>query len=140
MDLGFIRRSIGATLGITGLVFLVLLAYGKTDWGWAVGLGSLWSCANWVLITGVMHLVLTRERRLTRRSKLHLALLGLVKFPLLYGAGYVLLRAGFPPLALLSGFWIVFVVVIVKTLGRMMMGLDRFVFRNRVEGREGETA
>jgi hypothetical protein len=173
MDLDFIRRSIGATLGLTGLAFLVLLAYQLTDWAWGVALGSVWACANWVLIAALVRVLLGSgdrgavEKRVgpfalsavaepeggrgpciegcaetlsplhgrsgllqqpicphfpRRRRKIHIAVLALVKFPLLYVAGYFLLRAGLPALSLLVGFWMIFVVVVAKTLGRMITG------------------
>lgn len=139
MDLGFIRRAIWSALGITGLVFLVLLAYGKSDWAWAVGLGSLWACGNWVLITALVKLLVTGERVLTGRVKVKIAILALVKFPLLYGAGYLLLRLGLPVLGLLTGFWIVLAVVVAKAIGRLITRMDAVPLAGRVEGSEGKS-
>jgi hypothetical protein len=124
MDLGFIRRSIETTLGLTGLAFLTLLLYGKIDWAWGVGLGSIWACLNWVLITALVRLVLNQERTLSARSKIRVAVLALAKFPLLYGAGYLILRSGFPVASLLVGFWIILAVVVAKALGRLILGMD----------------
>jgi len=139
MDLGFIQRSIRTTLAVTGLVFLALLAHGRFDWAWGVGLGSVWACLNWILITALVRLLLNRERALSGRAKLRLALLGLIKFPLLYGTGYLLLRQGFPPLALLTGFWIILGVVLAKAVGRLLAGMEAAPVSRGVERRGGET-
>jgi hypothetical protein len=140
MDLSFIRRSIEITLTLTALAFLALLAYGRSDWAWGVGLGSVWACVNWILITIVVRVVLTRERALTVRAKIWLAVLILVKFPLLYGAGYVLLRQGFPVLSLLAGFWIILAVIVAKAAGRLVLGLDPVPLVERVKSSEGRSS
>ena len=124
MDPGFIRRSIIASLALTGFAFLALSAYGKSDWAWGVGLGSLWACLNWVLISAVVRILLAKERKLSGSSKVRLALLMLVKFPVLYGSGYLILRLGFPVLSLLAGFWIILGVVVAKAAGRLILGMD----------------
>jgi hypothetical protein len=124
MDLAFIRRSIIASLVLTGFAFLGLSAYGKSDWAWGVGLGSLWACLNWWLISAVVQVLLVKERRLSGPSKVRLAVLMSVKFPVLYGTGYLLLRLGFPVLSLLAGFWIILGVVTAKAAGRLILGMD----------------
>ncbi|MCK4546649.1 MAG: hypothetical protein KAW17_04320 [Candidatus Eisenbacteria sp.] len=140
MDLGFIRRSIGIALGLTGLAFLGLLLHSRPQWAWGVGSGSVWSCANWMLIMAVMRLLLTKERRLPARSKIKLALIGVVKFPLLYGAGYLLLRQGLPALALLAGFWVLPAVVTARAAGRLITGVDAVALAGGPKRSEGESA
>ena len=124
MDLGFIHRSIRTTLALTGLVFLALVALGHVEWAWSVALGSVWACLNWLLISAVVRILLVKDRNLSVPSKIRLGVLMLVKFPLLYGAGYLLLRQGLPVVGLLAGFWMILGVVIAKAGGRLILGMD----------------
>jgi len=140
MNLGFIRRSIETALVLTGLSFLVLVALGRSGWAWSMGLGSVWACLNWLLISALVRILLVRDRKLSGRSKVRVALLMLVKFPLLYGAGYLLLRQGLPVLGLLSGFWIILGVVIAKAAGRLIMGMDPVPQSGPACRRGGESA
>jgi hypothetical protein len=139
MDLRFIRRSIGTTLALTGLAFLALLSLGRPVWAWGVGMGSVWACLNWILISGLVERLLTNKRKLSRRSKIRLGVLLLIKFPVLYGAGYLLLRLGFPVPALLAGFWIILGVVVAKAAGRLILGMDPIPLAGGAGRSEGQS-
>jgi hypothetical protein len=134
MDLSFIRRSVATAAWLAGLAFLLLLARGKIGWAWGLGLGSLWAIANWVLIAELLRTVLSPGRRLTGSAKVRLAVLGVIKFPVLYGLGYLFLRLGFPVVSYLVGFWILFAVVVAKAGGRILLGLDASPVARGVEG------
>jgi hypothetical protein len=58
--------------------------------------------------------------------KLRVAVLLLLKLPVLYGAGYLLLGTGRLPVAgLLGGFAWPLLVIVLKAAGRLILGLDR---------------
>jgi len=134
MDLGFIRRSVAVAAGLAGLAFLLLLAHGKTAWAWGLGLGALWALANWVLLAEILRTAFVPGRRLSGSAKVRLAVLGAVKFPVLYGLGYLALRLGFPVVSYLVGFWILFAVAVVKAAGRLLAGLDSSPVARGAEG------
>ncbi|MEP7027592.1 MAG: F0F1 ATP synthase subunit A [Candidatus Eisenbacteria bacterium] len=113
----FLARSLRATAYLTCLVAGVAAAYLGLRFGLAVAAGSAWSLVNLLLLGALV-------RQLGYRGKAGeplraLLVLGL-KGPLLYGAGYLLLRAGLPPAGLVGGFGLVFLVVVAKALGQGM--------------------
>jgi hypothetical protein len=112
-----VRRTsirLGIVTGIP-LTYYFGLAAGA---GWLAGIA--WSLVNLVLIASVVRRVLADER-----DKRAIALALAVKFPVLYGAGLVLLAVlRLPPGWLVAGFtWPLFVAVM-KAAGRMYLGLD----------------
>ncbi|MBI4719873.1 MAG: hypothetical protein HY770_01300 [Chitinivibrionia bacterium] len=112
-------RKTSIILGLVAAPFVALhLGFG---WGGAWLAGIAWSLANLHFIAGLMKHVLTREKRnLTK-----IILLGAVKFPVLYAAGFLLMRSGvFPIPGLLAGFLWPFFVTTMKALGRMALRLD----------------
>ena len=91
-------------------------------WPYATGVacGSLWSIANLYLIRFVVERAITPGE--VNWSPLVLALL--VKFPLLYVVGYLVLRPSlYPVSAPLVGFLLPFAVLVLKAAGRMLMGI-----------------
>ena len=60
-----------------------------------------------------------------RRSK-HLTVIFMVKLPVLYGLGFLLLYIGWLPVtSLLAGFIWPLVIITLKMVGRMLLGLDK---------------
>jgi hypothetical protein len=112
-------RKTSIILGLAASLFVAVylgLAYGGA---WLIGIA--WSLANLYFIAGLMKHILTREKR----SYARIALLMAVKFPVLYAAGYFLMKSGVLPLAgLLAGFMWPFFVTTMKALGRAVMRLD----------------
>jgi hypothetical protein len=76
---------------------------------------------NLLLITSLVKLTIRPEG-----ADVTAALItGLVKFPLLYVAGYFLLKIEqFEPLHLLYGFSSILIIIVLKAIGRVMLGLD----------------
>jgi hypothetical protein len=120
-DLDFIQR----TLRTSGVVLLICLVFGFYYFGkWpALGFfsGGVWGMVNLLLITSLVKLTIRPEG-----ADITAALItGLVKFPLLYVSGYFLLKVEqFEPLHLLYGFSTILVVIVLKAIGRVMLGLD----------------
>jgi hypothetical protein len=90
--------------------------------GWRIGvdfgIAALWGTLNLRFIQ-----MLTIEA--TRPGGVHWGRVGiaaLLKFPLLYGAGFLFVRLAHPrPIALLCGLSLVYVVILLKFLGRAMV-------------------
>ncbi len=121
MGIEFLHRS----LRTTGILLLVALVFGLYYYGVGPALaffsGGVWGMINLMFLTGIIRSALRPEGPDARRSLLFL----LVKFPLLYLAGYFLLSIrGFDPLILLVGSMAVLIVIVMKALGRLILGLD----------------
>ena len=95
---------------------------------WLAGLG--WSLVNLAMIASVMKRVLADQR-----DKRAIVLALAVKFPVLYGAGLLLLAVLHLPVAwLVAGFtWPLFVAVM-KAAGRAYLGLDDTPAAHTTEG------
>jgi hypothetical protein len=121
MGLEFITRIIKTT-AVVSLVASLCISY-YFDWRFGLGflIGSTWSLVNFFFIRSLIKEVLSPEGL----RKTITAVLGLLKFPLLYVAGYYLIKAEvFPIYSLMAGFSLVFVVIVLKVLGRLILGLD----------------
>ena len=94
MGLEFIGRVIKTSL----LVSAVILIFGAVyyDWNYALGIsiGLAFNCANLWLIMGLVRRTVT----LDERRPLPILAFGLVKFPVLYFAGYVILKVDVVPI------------------------------------------
>jgi len=121
MDAELLRRVHRTSVWL-GLVLAAPLAfYFGAAAGVAWVLGMAWSLVNLRLIAAIVSAVLTLEAR--PRTRLVLALV--VKFPLLYAAGFVLLRSRSLSAAwLVAGFAWPFFVVVMKAAGRVVLNLD----------------
>ena len=121
MDTAFVTRTLRASAWFGGLVCLLAAYYAGWNWSLGLALGTAWSMANLFLIKSLIErLIRTGERPWSA-----VLLLVLVKFPLLYLAGFLILRLGsYSPVAPLLGFWVPFVVMVLKALGRLLLGLQ----------------
>ncbi|MFH0941218.1 MAG: hypothetical protein V1840_05120 [Candidatus Omnitrophota bacterium] len=82
------------------------------EWGMGTMAGALWSIVNFFLTTRVMNVVASEEKR-----KKYLGFLLLVKFPVLYGLGLLLIVSGiFPVYSLILGLFSIFVALRIVTL------------------------
>jgi hypothetical protein len=91
---------------------------------YAVGLwfGALWGCLNFFFIAALVKALLTPAQPIRWGNVI--VTLG-IKFPLLYGLGYLLLIWRYAPAAsYLVGFSLLIAVTILKALGRILLGLD----------------
>lgn len=121
LGLDFIDRSIK----MTGALLLVVMAYGTYHLGFYPALalfsGGVWGMINLMLITAMVKASIRPDGISGKK----VAAIALIKFPFLYLAGYFLLRVSlFEPWLLLMGSATVFVVIVLKAGGRLMMGLD----------------
>ena len=122
MGIEFIYRTIKTTLVLAVLVFVVVTIYFnfKTALGILVGAGC--GCLNLYFLTNLIKEALSPEKP----NKRKIALIALVKFPLLYLLGYFLLRLKyFSVVSLLSGFTLIFVVIFLKALGRWVLAISQ---------------
>ena len=121
MGLEFITRIIKTTAVVSLVVSLCISYY----FDWKIGLGffvgAAWSLINLFFIrTLIKEVVSPNEAR-----KSITAVLALLKFPLLYVAGYFIVASEFFSVyALLAGFSLLFAVIVLKVLGRLILGLD----------------
>lgn len=121
MDIAFLSRTLRASLILTALALLLFSYYKGTSWALGFALGSLWSVANFYLLGQLV----VRSLTLSERSWSAIAVLALVKFPLLYLAGYLVLRqTAYPVTAPLFGFALPFAVLVLKAAGRMLLGIE----------------
>ena len=121
MGIEFLTRS----LRTTGIVLIIALVFGIYYFGTWTALaffsGGVWGMINMIFLTGIIRSALRPEGPDARRTLLFL----FVKFPLLYASGYFLLTVEqFAPLTLLFGSMLVLGVIVLKAIGRMVLGMD----------------
>jgi len=93
-----IKDSIKITLILVGVSVIVLTLAGKVSWAEGFLLANIWSGLNFFFTIKILNIALLKQ------SKARLLLLLLVKFPLLYLAGFLILAARiFPYTSLLAG-------------------------------------
>lgn len=121
MDHAFLRRARKTSI-VTGFVCAILISFYwglEHGGGWAFGLA--WSLFNLHFTSSVVTKSLTVEKRDAPRILVAL----LIKFPVLYAVGYLLLRSGFfTVIGLVAGFTWPFFVMLMKGLGRHYLKLD----------------
>ncbi|MBN1212090.1 MAG: hypothetical protein JXA92_05885 [candidate division Zixibacteria bacterium] len=116
---------ISRTLKTSAIVLLIFLPFGLYYWGvfptLAVLSGAVWGFINLIFLSQLVRTVIRPDKIDVRRA----VGLGLIKFPLLYGSGYFLLKIDrFDPIHLLIGFSLFLAVMVLKMLGRVILGLD----------------
>ena len=121
MGLDFIQR----TLKTTGVVLLLILAFGSFYFNFydtlAVFTAGVWSMVNLIFLSALVRAVL-RPGKIDKVSVIGLAL---IKFPLLYGAGYFLFTIDlFRPVPLIIGLSVVLAVMILKAVARAILNID----------------
>ena len=128
MGLAFIDRS----LKTFGAVLIIFLPFGLYYWGLfptlAVFSGGVWGLLNLLLLARLVKVSL-RPEGADRGKTLVVALF---KFPVLYVAGYFLLKIPqFDPLLLAVGFSSLFGIIVLKALGRMVVPVNDHPQRSR---------
>jgi len=116
------------TLRTTGVLLLIMFVVGIYYFGFydslAVLSAGIWSMVNLIFLAALVRTALKPDGV----DKLAAAGLALIKFPLLYAAGYFLLTVEiFRPVPLLIGFSMVLVVMVLKAAARVMLKLDENV-------------
>ena len=118
MGIEFIHRVIKTSLIVAALIFLFTAFYYRFDYASGVFVGCGWGCVNLFFLTNLI----TETTNLEGVNRKRVLLLVLLKFPLLYVSGYLLLRINyFPVTSLLVGFTLIFVVILLKALGRIVI-------------------
>ena len=128
IGLDFIAR----TLRTSAIVLLIFLPFGLLYLGvyptLALFSGAVWGLVNLIFLSQLIRTVITPGKVDTGRA----IGLAVIKFPLLYLAGYFLVTVKqFDPLLLLAGFSLFLAVMLLKVLGRVILGLDNQQSRNR---------
>ena len=121
MDISFIDRTLRTT-GFLALIFLPFgFAYLEASKVLSVLSGLIWGMVN-LYFLAVLIKVTVRPEGPDKRAAL---LLMFIKLPLIYLAGYFLLtNSYFNVYYLLIGFTVLFIVIVLKVLGRLLLGLD----------------
>jgi len=121
LDLAFITRSLKLTALLSGLGFIFASVYLGAGWGLGFILGAAWGIGNLYLIKRLIELSV----RLEGRDLAAVVILVLVKFPLLYGLGYLILsRSWYPFWAPVIGFSLPLAVIVLKAIGRVLLGIE----------------
>ena len=117
----FIQR----TLRTTGVLLLLIFLFGIYYFGFYYALAIL-SAGIWSMINLMFLSMLVRQAvRPDGIDKMAVAITAIIKFPLLYAAGYFLITADiFEPVPLVIGFSLVIVVIILKAVARAILKLD----------------
>jgi hypothetical protein len=124
LEPGFLR-SVHLASALLGLLLGLFIAfYHDGSWGLGFVLASSWSTANVWALGRLIQLAL----RPSGRNGRLIALAALLKIPVLYGLLFLLVtRGGFAAGALLTGFSVPFVVILLKAGGRLLAGSSRAV-------------
>ena len=131
MGLEFVGRIIRTSL-VVGAIVLIFGSF-YHDWNYSLGIfiGLLFSCANLWAIMWFVRRTITLEQRKTKS----IVLIALVKFPVLYLVGYLILKSEIVPVAsLLVGFSLVFVIIVLKVLGRLIQSSGKFQLADSKKG------
>lgn len=123
MGIEFIHRVIKTSLVAAVLCFLFVTVYYNFKFGAGILAGSVWGCLNLWFLTQLVVEIFSPGKEVKKGKVIVIAV---VKFPLLYAAGYFLLKINyFPPLGLVSGFTLIFLVMFLKAMGRWVLSLDK---------------
>lgn len=117
MGLEFINRVIKTTLLLGALVFIFGSFYFDYIYATGIFIGMLWGCANlWFIRQFIVGYITPGERQLGK-----LSLLAIIKFPVLYAAAFLILKPGwFSVVSFVIGFSLIFVVILLKALGKLV--------------------
>ena len=121
LGLDFLNR----TLRTAGIVLLIFFPFGFYYLGFypalAVFSGGVWGLVNFIFLSAFIRSVAV----IGEVDKIRTVVLAMVKFPLLYLAGYgLLLVPQFGIYQLVSGFSIIIVVMFLKAVARVLLNLN----------------
>ena len=121
MDLAFLARVRKASMIVGAIAAVPIATYWGLQMGAAWVAGVAWSLVNLFFIGEVIKNVITPDDRNLPRILVAL----LVKFPALYGLGFLLLWIEWlPVIGLVAGFTWPFLVLVMKAVGRAYLRLD----------------
>jgi hypothetical protein len=122
MGVEFIHRVIKTSLVLAALGFLFVTVYYDFKFGAGILAGAIWGSLNLLFLTRLITEIFSPGEEI-RKSKV--ILIAVVKFPLLYAAGFFLLWLEyFPAVSLVIGFSLLFLVMFLKAMGRWILSLD----------------
>jgi len=117
----FIQRTLKTTGVLLVIMFLIGIYYFGFYNALAVFSAGVWSMVNLIFLSALVRAALRPDGI----NKTAVAGLALIKFPLLYAAGYFLVTTRvFRPIPLVIGFSIVLVVMALKAMSRAILKLD----------------
>jgi hypothetical protein len=121
MTLEFLNRIWKTTLVVGVLVFAFTAVYFDSRVALGILTGCVWGVANFLALTALLTAVV-KPGPITRTRAYAFAA---IKFPVIYAAGYLILRTHwFDETSLLVGFSLLFTVTLFKALGRAYLKLD----------------
>ena len=119
MGAEYVVRIVKTTAAVAAVTALFCVTYFSPAAGAGLLAGAAWGCLNLLATSHVVRTLVAPEKP----GKLRVLVLSFVKFPVLYGAGFLLLRAGvFSPESLVSGFSLVLLIIVLKALGASVAG------------------
>ncbi|KPJ48785.1 MAG: hypothetical protein AMJ41_04250 [candidate division Zixibacteria bacterium DG_27] len=134
MGLEFIARVIRTSVVVSLIQLPFVALYFDYRYSLGIVLGCLWGVVNLYFLRSVI----VCYTKLSQRSKRQLLLLLLLKFPLLYLVGYLLLEWSlFPVMSLVVGFTLIFAVIVLKALGRLLLSLEGFKMEGSIFDSKG---
>ena len=123
MGIEFIHRVIKTSLVVAVLCFLFVTVYYNFKFGAGLLAGTMWGCLNLWFLTQLVVEIFSPGKEI-RKGKV--IVIAVVKFPLLYATGYILLKINYlPAISLVSGFTLIFLVMFLKAMGRWVLSLDK---------------
>jgi hypothetical protein len=122
MGIEFIYRVIKTSLILAVLILLFVTVYYDFKFGAGILAGCIWGCLNLYLLTQLITHIFSPGKEVKKKKVVFVAV---VKFPLLYLTGFLLLKLNyFPPLSLICGFTLIFLVIFLKALGRWILSMN----------------
>jgi hypothetical protein len=128
VDLKFVDRVIRATLILAAFLFPFFALYLGTSFALSVAFGALWGALNlWAI-----KLIVVNLSPGTRQNLVLGLIILFLKLPVLYFLGYLLVTWKYLSIGgLLWGFSGIFIVSLLKVLGRLYLGLDALPAHNK---------
>lgn len=120
MNVDFVYRCLRTAAWVT-VVFTPAIALHSPSWALGFFLSSAWSVVNvWAIVHVTTHLIAVQLRD---ASPVPVLVWLFIKFPILYGIGYGIIKiCPGSPVALLVGFHVIFAVFVLKAVA-LSMGL-----------------
>jgi hypothetical protein len=118
LDVQFVDRCIKTTFMVAIITGLFVANYYQPLFAAGLLLGAGWNIVNLWFIKELVLQTITPNKV----NKTKMIILGLVKFPLLYLLGYLLLTLkNIPVLSILTGFLLLFLVIFLKVVGILIL-------------------
>lgn len=118
VELQFLYKSLRLTLYLTLLFGAFLIYYFGLNFGLGFISASGWNVLNFSILTGLVRAIFQTPKPKPKASKV--VLFFFLKFGLLYGAGFVIIKySHFSLWGILSGFSLLFMVLFLRALGKI---------------------